>query len=40
VVSADLDYITGLFAHNLAKVALARAMGHAEEHVGQFLRVP
>jgi outer membrane protein TolC len=40
VVSADLDYITSLFAHNLAKVALARAIGQAEERLGQFLRMP
>ena len=36
VVAADLDYITSLFAHNLAKVALARAMGHAEERWRSF----
>jgi len=40
VAAADLDYITSLFAHNLAKVTLARAMGHAEERLGQFLRLP
>jgi outer membrane protein TolC len=40
VAAADLDYITSLFAHNLAKVALARAMGHAEDRLGQFLQVP
>jgi outer membrane protein TolC len=40
VASADLDYITGVFAHNLGKVALARAIGHAEERVGQFLQMP
>ena len=39
VVSADLDYITSVFAHNLGKVALARAMGHAEEHLGAFLEL-
>lgn len=39
VVAADLDYITSLFAHNLGKVALARAMGRAEEHLGQFLQM-
>ncbi len=38
VASADLDYITTLFAHNLAKVALARATGKAEERLAQFLR--
>jgi outer membrane protein TolC len=40
VASADLDYITGLFAYNLAKVALARSMGRAEQRLGQFLRLP
>jgi outer membrane protein TolC len=40
VVSADLDYITSVFAHNLGKVALARAMGKAEERLGQFLQLP
>ncbi|MGA2737103.1 MAG: TolC family protein [Bryobacteraceae bacterium] len=40
VVSADLDYITSVFAHNLSKVALARAIGHAEERLGQFLQMP
>jgi len=40
VVSADLDYITTVFAHNVSKVALARAIGHAEERIGQFLRMP
>jgi outer membrane protein TolC len=40
VVSADLDYITSLFAHNLAKVSLARATGKAEERLSQFLKLP
>ncbi len=40
VVSADLDYITSVFAHNLGKVALARAIGRAEERLGQFLQMP
>ena len=40
VVSADLDYITSVFAHNLSKVALARAIGKAEERLGQFLQMP
>ncbi len=30
VVQADDDYITAVYEHNLAKVALARAMGNAE----------
>jgi len=40
VVSADLDYITSVFAHNLGKVALARALGGAEHRLGQFLQLP
>jgi len=40
VASADLDYITSLFAHNVAKLSLARAMGHAETHMPQFLNIP
>jgi len=40
VVSADLDYITSVFAHNLSKVALARAIGKADERLGQFLKMP
>ena len=40
VVSADLDYITSVFAHNLGKVALARAIGKAEVRLGQFLKMP
>lgn len=37
VATADLDYINSLFAHNLAKLTLARAIGHAEENLRQFL---
>ena len=38
VVQADNDYISAVFQHNLAKVALARAMGNAEQTLPQFLR--
>ncbi len=38
VVQADDDYITAVFQHNLAKVALARAMGNAEQTLPQLLR--
>jgi outer membrane protein TolC len=38
VASADLDYITALFAHNLAKLNLARAMGGAEARLPNYLR--
>lgn len=37
VASANESYISSLYAHNLAKVALARAMGYAEEGVKQYL---
>ena len=40
VADADLDYINAVFAHNLAKLSLARAMGSAEESVRKFLRTP
>jgi len=36
---ADLDYINSLFAHNLAKLSLARAMGSAAESLPQFLKM-
>jgi len=39
VASAELDYITSLFAHNLAKLSLARALGHALENLPAYLRV-
>jgi outer membrane protein TolC len=39
VASADLDYITALFAHNLAKLSLARAIGHANENLPDYLTV-
>jgi outer membrane protein TolC len=37
VASADLDYITALFAHNLAKLNLARSLGGAEARLGAYL---
>ena len=39
VATADLDYITSLFAHNLAKLSLARALGQAAENLDQFLKL-
>jgi outer membrane protein TolC len=39
VSSADLDNITALFAHNLAKLSLARALGGAEKRVPDYLKV-
>jgi outer membrane protein TolC len=37
VASADLDYINSVFAHNLAKLNLARATGHTVEALPRFL---
>jgi len=37
VASADLDFITALFAHNLAKLNLARALGGTEGRLGAYL---
>jgi len=39
VSSAQLDYIDSVFAHNLAKLSLARAMGGAGDKLAQFLSV-
>ena len=38
VASADLDYITSVFAHNVAKLSLARAIGHAQENLSRYLK--
>jgi outer membrane protein TolC len=40
VASAELDYINSVFAHNLAKLSLARAMGNAADRLPQFLKLP
>ena len=37
--SAQLDYINSLFAHNLAKLSLARAIGRAAEKLPLFLKI-
>jgi outer membrane protein TolC len=39
VASARLDYINSLFAHNVAKLSLARALGHTTENWQRFLTV-
>ena len=39
IATADLDYITALFAHNLAKLTLARALGGAGQNVQRFLNI-
>jgi len=38
VASANENYIASLYAHNVAKVTLARAMGYAEEGVKRYLQ--
>jgi len=40
VSSARLDYINSVFAHNLAKLSLARALGNAADSLPQFLSLP
>jgi outer membrane protein TolC len=37
---AALDYINSVFAHNLAKLSLARAVGVAAERLPEFLKLP
>ena len=39
IASARLDYINSLFAHNLAKLELARALGRTSENWHQFVTV-
>ena len=39
VVVARQDYINGVFAHNVAKLSLARALGRADEDLTQFLHL-
>lgn len=38
VSSAQLDLITSVFAHNLAKLSLARALGHASDQIPALLK--
>lgn len=40
VASAELDYINSVFAHNVAKLSLARAMGAGADNLPQFLKLP
>lgn len=40
VATAELDYINSVYAHNVAKLSLARALGIAAQSWPQFLRVP
>ena len=37
VASSELDYITSLFAHNLAKLSIAREMGNADKRLDDYL---
>jgi outer membrane protein TolC len=37
---AQFDYINAVFAHNIAKLSLARAMGEAAQHWPDFLKLP
>jgi outer membrane protein TolC len=39
VATAELDYINAVFAHNVAKLSLARAVGGADQSVGRFLKL-
>ena len=39
IATARLDYINGVFAHNLAKLSLARAIGRVAENLPQFLKM-
>lgn len=38
--NAQLDYINAVFAHNIAKLSLARAMGRAAKSLPDFLKLP
>jgi len=40
VATSDLDYITSLLSHNLAKLSLARALGDAEDKLSAYLAIP
>jgi outer membrane protein TolC len=39
VATAELDYINSVFAHNVAKLSLARSMGRAAENLPQFVKL-
>lgn len=39
VAGAELDYVNSVFAHNLAKLNLARAIGHASDSLPMFLKM-
>jgi outer membrane protein TolC len=39
VATADLDYITSLLPHNLAKLSLTKALGGTETKLDQYLSI-
>jgi outer membrane protein TolC len=39
VAAAEMDYISSVFAHNVAKLSLARSVGGAAEKLEQFLKL-
>ena len=39
VASAELDYIDSVFAHNVAKLTLARAVGGADQNIARFFNI-
>jgi outer membrane protein TolC len=40
VATAELDFINSIFAHNISKLSLARAMGQAAVRLQDFLQLP
>jgi outer membrane protein TolC len=40
VATAQLDFINSIFAHNVAKLSLARAIGSTADNLAQFLKLP
>jgi outer membrane protein TolC len=40
VAAAELDYIDAVYAHNVAKLSLARALGGTADSLPRFLRLP
>ena len=40
VATAQLDYINSVFAHNVAKLSLARAIGATSNNLAEFLKLP
>ena len=39
LASAEQDYVDAVFAHNIAKLDLARALGRAADSLPQFLKM-